>query len=202
VSKQQPSQQSSLAERLGDEIRFFRTWAARPLKMGAVTPSSRAFARTMVELANPDPELYTLETGAGTGVITEALLERGIPPEKLVVVEYESEFCDKLRERFPGINLIQGDAFNLDATLGELKDVKFGAYLSGVPMLTTSKERRLAYVEDALDRLVPGACLAQLSYSLTPPVPAIPGRFTVEKSRWITFNLPPGRVWIYRRAAA
>jgi phospholipid N-methyltransferase len=48
------------------------------------------------------------------------------------------------------------------------------------------------------DRLVPGGNVTQLSYSFTPPQDAVPGRFTVEKSKWVTANLPPGRVWIYR----
>lgn len=195
-------QEMRLTERIEDEFRFFKTWAANPLSMGAVSPSSRAFARVMVELAQPDPERYTLETGAGTGVVTEALIEAGFPRDKIVSVEFESDFCRLLEKRFPGINLIHGDAFDLDRTLGDLRDTKFGAALSGVPLLTVPKHKRLQYVQHILDRLVPGGRMTQLSYSLTPPVPEVPGRFTVEKSKWIKFNLPPGRVWVYRPVAA
>lgn len=195
-------QENRLTERLEDEFRFFKTWAASPLSMGAVSPSSRAFARAMVELAQPDPQHYTLETGAGTGVVTEALIESGIPRDRIVTVEYESEFCRLLEKRFPGINLIHGDAFDLDRTLGDLSGTKFGTALSGVPLLTVPKPKRLRYIEDILGRLVPGGRMSQLSYSLTPPVAEMPGRFTVEKSKWIKFNLPPGRVWVYRSVAA
>ena len=76
---------------------------------------------------------------------------------------------------------------------------RFSAVLSGVPLLTLSKEKRVAYLDGALARLEPGGNLTQLSYAFTPPQDAVPGRFVVDKSRWITFNLPPGRVWIYRR---
>ena len=195
-------QEMRLAERIEDEFRFFKTWAASPRTMGAVTPSSRAYARRMVELAKPDPNKLLLETGAGTGVVTEALIDTGFPRDKIVSVEYESEFCRLLERRFPGINLIQGDAFDLDSTLGELRATKFGAILSGVPLLTAPKAKRLRYIEDLLGRLTPGALVTQLSYSLVPPVPEMPGRFTVEKSKWIKFNLPPGRVWVYRPVAA
>lgn len=195
-------QESRLAERIEDEFRFFKTWAASPLSMGAVTPSSRAYARRMVELAKPDPNRFVLETGAGTGVVTEVLIESGFPRDKIVSIEYESEFCRLLEKRFPGINLIQGDAFDLGKTLGDHRSTKFGAILSGVPLLTAPKARRLRYIEDLLGRLAPGALITQLSYSLTPPVPEMPGRFTVDKSRWVTFNLPPARVWVYRPVVA
>ena len=195
-------QENRLTERLEDEFRFFKTWAASPLSMGAVSPSSRAYARLMVELAGANPNRYVLETGAGTGVVTEALIESGFPRDKIVSIEFEDEFCRLLEKRFPGINLIQGDAFDLDTTLGDLRDTKFGAILSGVPLLTAPKPKRLRYVEDLLGRLAPGAWVTQLSYSLTPPVPEVPGRFTVDKSKWVKFNLPPARVWLYRPVAA
>ena len=31
------------------------------------------------------------------------------------------------------------------------------------------------------------------------PVPAEPGHFTVEHTHWVVMNLPPARVWLYRR---
>ena len=69
----------TIAERIEDEFRFIRTWATSPKKMGAVSPTSRALARLMVKHAAPDPAGMTLELGPGTGVVTEALLEAGIP---------------------------------------------------------------------------------------------------------------------------
>ena len=59
-----------------------------------------------------------LEIGPGTGVITGAILERGIAPERLTVIEYDPEFAAAIAARFPGMHVIQGDAFDLDRTLG------------------------------------------------------------------------------------
>jgi phosphatidylethanolamine/phosphatidyl-N-methylethanolamine N-methyltransferase len=191
----------SLAERIEDDLRFFKRWAAKPLKVGAVVPTGRALTDLMVELAHPDPTAWTLEIGPGSGAVTEALLRAGIPPERIVAVESDEGFCRLLRERFPSINLIQGDGLKLDQTLGAFRATKFSAVLSGVPILILPETTRIRYIEDALDRLTPGGNVTQLSYSLTPPQEAIPGRFTVDKSKWVTLNLPPGRVWIYRRAS-
>lgn len=189
----------SLANRIEDELRFFKTWAASPLKMGAVSPTSRALAELMVEHAHPDPAGWTLEVGPGTGVVTEALIRAGTPPERLVSVEYDRDFCRLLRKRFPGVHVIQGDALKLGETLGEFRDIRFSAALSGIPLLMLPKPKRVAYLDDVLDRLVPGGVVSQLSYSLTPPQDPVAGRFTVDKSKWVTFNLPPGRAWIYSR---
>lgn len=189
----------SLAERFEDEVRFFTTWATSPIKMGSVSPTSRALARRMVELADPDPAGYTLEIGPGTGVVTQALIAAGVAPERVVCVEYDKDFCSLLKKRFPGATIIHGDAFDLDAALGEHRDVTFSAVLSGLPLLNVPRAKRAPYIESLLDRMGPGGRVSQLSYSPVPPQEAVPGRFTVEGSKWVTFNLPPGRVWVYRR---
>jgi len=189
----------SLVDRIEEEVLFFRTWATSPLKMGSVTPTSRALARVMVELSGADPAGWTLEVGPGTGVVTQALIEAGIPADRIVSVEYDKDFCKHLRKRFPGVHVIRGDALDLQKTLGEFRDIKFSAALSGIPLLNLPKKKRAPYLEHLLDRLVPGGVISQLSYSFVPPQEAIPGRLAVDKSKWVTFNFPPGRAWIYRR---
>jgi phosphatidylethanolamine/phosphatidyl-N-methylethanolamine N-methyltransferase len=188
-----------LGKRFEDEVLFFRTWATSPIKLGAFSPTGRALAQLMIKHANPDPRGYTLELGPGTGAVTEALLDAGIPAERVIAIEYDEGFYRRLRERFPKVNLIRGDALDLENTLGEFRDIRFSAALSGLPLLNIPKGRRAPYLEALLDRLVPGGVVSQLSYSLTPPQEAIPGRLAVDKSKWVTLNLPPGRTWIYRR---
>jgi phosphatidylethanolamine/phosphatidyl-N-methylethanolamine N-methyltransferase len=189
----------SLVDRIEEEVLFFRTWATSPLKMGSVTPTSRALAAVMVKLSHADPSGWTLEAGPGTGVVTQALIEAGIPADRIVSVEYDKDFCKHLRKRFPGVHVIRGDALDLQKTLGEFRDIKFSAALSGLPLLNLPKRKRAPYLESILDHLVPGGVISQLSYSFVPPQDAIPGRLAVDKSKWVTFNFPPGRAWIYRR---
>jgi phosphatidylethanolamine/phosphatidyl-N-methylethanolamine N-methyltransferase len=190
---------ASIADRLGDELRFVKSFATSPFKMGTFTPSTRAFAEAMVDHSTIDPAGWTLEIGPGTGVVTQALVDRGVPPERLVCVEYDVDFCRLLEKRFPDANIIQGDALKLGQTLGRFADTRFSAILSGLPLLTLPKTARIAYLDDALDRLVPGGNVTQLSFAFTPPQDAVSGKFTVGKSKWITTNIPPGRIWIYRR---
>src|SRR5262245_7740250 len=79
--------------RIDDEFRFFRTWMEKPLSMGAVTPSGKALARTMAEYIDPDSDGPIIELGPGTGPVTEALVARGIDPERMVLVEFDPTIC-------------------------------------------------------------------------------------------------------------
>ncbi len=199
MSKSVSKPEVSLGERIGEEVLFLRTWATSPLKIGSVTPTSRTLANLMVKYAHPDPAGYTLEVGPGTGVVTQALVDAGIPAERIVSVEYDKDFCKHLQKRFPGMHVMRGDALDLRNTLGEFRDTKFSAALSGIPLLNMPKAKRAPYLESLLDQLVPGGVVSQLSYSFVPPQEAIRGRLAVNKSKWVTFNFPPGRAWIYRR---
>jgi len=194
-----PRKALSVANRLGDEFRFIRTWVANPQGIGAVSPSSRALARLMVRNARPDPAGWTLELGPGTGVVTQALVDAGIPPERIVSIEHNGDFCRLLRGRFPTMQIVQGDAFDLDGALADFGDVRFSAALSGLPLLSFPKERRRACVESVLDRLVRGGSMVQFSYGLGGPLAPVPGRIAVARSKWVVLNLPPARAWSYSR---
>lgn len=189
----------SLAELIRDEYRFVRGWVGNRKSIGAVSPSSRALARLMVKQADPDPSGYTLELGPGTGVFTQALIDAGIPAGRIIAVEHNDEFCRLLAKRFPALNVVQGDAFDLDKTLAAYNGTRFSAALSGLPLLSFPKPLRLKCVEAVLDRLAPGRGMIQFSYGPNGPVEAIRGRIAVTKSKWVLMNLPPARVWTYKR---
>ncbi|RZK93002.1 MAG: phospholipid methyltransferase, partial [Methylobacterium sp.] len=105
---------------LEDEARFLRSWFERPLVTGSVTPSGKMLARTMASYVDPRMAGPVIELGPGTGPVTEALIRRGIDQERLILVEYNPDFCRLLRTRFPRANVVQGDAYDIAATLGAL----------------------------------------------------------------------------------
>ena len=190
----------SLGELIEDEVRFVKTWIKNPRKLGAVSPSSRALARLMVRQAHPDPAGYTLELGPGTGVATQALIEAGIAPERIIAVEHDANFCRLIEQRFPKLSIIHGDAFALDRTLADHSGIRFSAALSGLPLLSFPRALRLQCVNGVLDRLMPGAALIQFSYGLGGPLDPVPAGIVATKSKWVILNLPPARAWSYRRA--
>jgi phosphatidylethanolamine/phosphatidyl-N-methylethanolamine N-methyltransferase len=185
--------------RLDDEVRFLRSWIEKPLHMGAVMPSGRLLARTMAQYVDPNSEAPVIELGPGTGAITNALIEHGVDQKRLVLVEYNPGFCALLRERYPHAKVVQGDAYKLRDSLWEVLKVPASAVVSGLPLVTKPMLTRLKLMRDAFLALAPGAPFVQFTYSVVPPIPkSLPGVST-EASERIWMNLPPARVWVYRK---
>ncbi len=136
---------------LEDEARFLRSWLERPLVTGAVTPSGRMLARTMASYVDPQQDGPVIELGPGTGPVTEALIRRGIAPERLILVEFNPDFCRLLARRFPGVTVIRGDAYDIRATLDSVLAEPGAATISSLPLFTKPLEQRLDLLNAAHD---------------------------------------------------
>jgi phosphatidylethanolamine/phosphatidyl-N-methylethanolamine N-methyltransferase len=184
---------------LDDEVRFLRSWIEKPLHMGAVMPSGKLLARTMAQYVDVESKGPVVELGPGTGAITNALIEHGVDQKRLVLVEYNPGFCALLRDRYPQARVVQGDAYKLRDSLLKVLDVPASAVVSGLPLVTKPMLTRLKLIRDAFTALAPGAPFVQFTYSVAPPIPkSLPGVST-EASERIWMNLPPARVWVYRK---
>ena len=185
--------------RLDDEVRFLRSWIEKPLHMGAVMPSGKVLARTMAAFVDKEARGPVVELGPGTGAITTALLAHGVEQSRLVLVEVNPTFCALLRERYPLATVVQGDAYSLRDTLWNVLKEPASAVVSGLPLVTKPMLTRLKLVRDAFSAMSPGAPFVQFTYSVAPPIPkTLPGVST-EASERIWMNLPPARVWVYRK---
>lgn len=184
----------------GDGLRFFATWLRHPLKLGAVAPSSPSYCATMARCASTGIDGPILELGPGLGVVTQALIDKGVAPGRITSIEYDPGFAATLKQRFPAVDVIQGDAFDLDRTLGSRRDERFAAILLAVPIVGLPQEKRQALFGDYFRRLRPGGNLTQLSYLVTAPVKPVSGVFDVSASPVVWDNIPPARVWIYSHA--
>jgi phosphatidylethanolamine/phosphatidyl-N-methylethanolamine N-methyltransferase len=131
-------------------------------------------------------------------VVTEAILARGIAPERLTAIEFDADFARLLRKRFPLVRVLEGDAFDLARSLRSNAAAGFAAIVSSLPLLNQPVERRDALLHDAFTRLAPGAPFIQFSYGRRAPVPA-PDDTRVTRAAFILANLPPASVWVYRR---
>lgn len=184
----------------GDEIRFFKGWIAKPKAVGAILPTSSYTANRMASIINRDSGLPVLELGPGTGVITKAILARGVAPEKIVSVEFSQDFYQHLQEAYPGVNFIHGDAFNLDETLKHMGNQKFDAIISGIPLLNFPMTMRVNLLMNLLDRMADGRPVVQFSYGPSSPIAPDPKRYRTDRFAFIMRNIPPVQIWTYRRA--
>jgi phosphatidylethanolamine/phosphatidyl-N-methylethanolamine N-methyltransferase len=181
-----------------EELQFLRGLIASPRGVGAIAPSSPALARAVAAQVDPAKPGPILELGPGTGAITKELLGRGVAPERLTLIEYDPDFVKLLAERFAGVRVLKGDAFEFERSIGNHAAEDFAAIVSGIPLLNFPQPKRRALVETALRRLRRGAPFVQFSYGFQPPL-AAPAGATVRQAAFIWKNLPPARVWVYRR---
>src|SRR5262249_37550865 len=182
-----------------DDVRFFGTWIEKPLTTGAVAPSSKALARTMAGYIDPDVPGPIIELGPGTGPVTEALVAQGVDPSRLVLVEFDPAFCRLLKTRFPGAMIVNGDAYSLKRLLGSLLETPAAAVVSGLPLFTKPLRMRLRLLFEAFSVMTPGAPFVQFTYNAVAPIPTRLDRVSTEASERVWMNIPPARVWVYRR---
>jgi phosphatidylethanolamine/phosphatidyl-N-methylethanolamine N-methyltransferase len=175
---------------------FWRGLIDHPRDVSAPTPSSPALAASIAAEIDPRHPGLVVELGPGTGVVTQALLGRGIAPERLIVIETSEYFCALLARRFAGITVIQGDALDFEHYLPD--GAPIAAIVSGLPLLNFSNPVRGALIRRALDRQGPHGCFIQLSYGWVPAVP--PCKSWVVEKKLVWRNLPPAHVWTYRHA--
>jgi phosphatidylethanolamine/phosphatidyl-N-methylethanolamine N-methyltransferase len=192
---------SPLKMQVSEHLRFLRNWAERPLVVGAVAPSSPELARRMAGYIDLSAGQSVVELGPGTGVVTGAILARGVAPERLVAIEYSGDFHARLCRQMPTVTFLHGDAFRLRDLVAERVETPLAAVVSSLPLFTKPLSDRLRLIRDAFDLMAPGAPFIQFSYALVPPIPPEAVGAVVERSPWILGNLPPARVWVYRRPA-
>lgn len=183
-----------------DLLPFLRAWLADPLRVAAIAPSGPALARAIT--AEIDASTApVIELGPGTGVFTQAIIDAGVPPEQLVLVEAGPDFAVLLRERFPGVRVI-------GASAAALREVELfgpgtvGAVVSGLPILSMSPKTTLAILKKAFSELRPGGAFYQFTYGYRCPVAdAILDRLGLTATRIATVfvNAPPASVYRIER---
>jgi phosphatidylethanolamine/phosphatidyl-N-methylethanolamine N-methyltransferase len=178
---------------------FLRRWLAHPLKVGAVLPSSPALARLVAKQVPLRADQAVVEVGAGTGSITKALLERGIPPERLFVVEIDSDLCAFLRKQLPQVQVINGDASRLSEMLPSKWLGKISTVISGIPMVTLPMPLQQRFIDAWFEVMAPGGKMLQYTYSLVSPLPEAKLGVKGRRQGLAVLNVPPAWVWSYEQ---
>lgn len=181
---------------------FFRAWLADPLRVAAIVPSGRALARAITaEISAATGPV--IELGAGTGAFTRALIARGVPQEKLALIEYGSEFAVKLHYRFPRARTLWMDAARL-RHVALFGGEPAGAVVSGLPLLSMPPRKVIAILDGAFRHLRPDGAFYQFTYGPSCPVPRVLldrlGLKAVRIDHTLA-NLPPAAVYRIRRRA-
>ena len=183
---------------------FFRQWLKNPLRVAAISPSSKQLARQMMSQL-PRASRRVIELGGGTGVFTQALLDHGIAPADLLVLELNEELHQHLVRQFPGARVVCGDAGNLSAiaqSQGFTGPDGADAVISGLGLLSMPRQTQQSILQAAFDSLKPEGRFIQFTYGPANPVTrevvdAL--ELTARRASFTWWNVPPATVYVYQR---
>jgi len=184
--------------RLPPEGLFLARWLRAPHRIGAVVPAGRHLARAMAEQITPESDLV-IELGGGTGSITQALLDAGLPPERLIVVERDPAFYVLLKKRFPFLKILRGDATRLRSLLAPLGISRVATIVSSLPLLSMPGPLRQRIVEESLALLAERGTLIQYTYGAFSPLRRRKSGLKGEIAERVWRNFPPAAIWRFRR---
>ncbi len=190
--------------RKSDGGAFLREWLSDPLRVASIAPSGRALAEMMTRDLDAS-SAPVIELGPGTGAFTDALLARGIPEDRLALIEMGQNFVNLLRYRLPRATVLAMDA----TRLGKVElfgGDKAGAVVSGLPVLAMPPRAVMLILHGAFVHLRENGAFYQFTYGPVCPVKRpILDRLGLVAKRvgGAMINLPPASVYrITRKAAA
>jgi phosphatidylethanolamine/phosphatidyl-N-methylethanolamine N-methyltransferase len=175
---------------------FFRRWMANPLQMGSIVPSSPALCRRLVKHTHYAPDEAVIELGAGTGVVSHSLLQGGLAPSRLFVVEIVRDMANHLRSELPGAHVVEGDARRLPALIPQEWHGKIGTVVVGIPLVLLPFEEQRRFIT-AIEAVAPGRGFILYSYCVTSPLPYEKHGLIAKREAWTPLNFPPASVWRY-----
>jgi phosphatidylethanolamine/phosphatidyl-N-methylethanolamine N-methyltransferase len=140
-----------------------------------------------------------LEVGAGTGSLTNAILDRGIDPRRLFLIERDPCLAAYLRDRFPRVRVRCADAVHAGNILSRESVGDVHTVLSSLPIRNLQAWQRIATVRALMKALAPGGQLIQYTYGRNCPIPSAALGLHAECIERVWRNLPPAAVWRFTR---
>jgi phospholipid N-methyltransferase len=125
-----------------------------------------------------------------------------VPRERLVVVERSPVLAAHLTRRFPGVQVIEGDAAHLGQwpregrlpldSAGQPQPIH--AIVSGLPLLSIPHLARMHIMQAGAAALAQGGRLIQFTYTLRGRSPWLATGLMPRHSERVLANLPPARI--------
>jgi phospholipid N-methyltransferase len=177
---------------------MLRKFAQHGTSIASFVPSSRFLARSTCKGIDFDRARCIVELGAGTGPITKELVARVRPHTRLMVVELDPDFCKRLRSKFPGADIVEGDACQLDKLLADRGIRQVDHVVSGLPLPSFPPRLRDGVLGSASRCLAPNGTFRQLSVMPWVYRGLYRGYFEDVRFKLVPLNFPPAGVYVCR----
>ena len=148
-----------------------------------------------------------VELGPGTGSFTSEIQRRLGGRGHHLAIELNHRLAVLLADRFPAVDVVEGDAARLPELLGERRLRAVDVVVSGLPWAAFPQELQHRLLEAVTDSLGPAGAFTTFSYVHAIPLPParrfralLQERFEeVVVSRTVWRNAPPAFVFHARR---
>ncbi len=177
---------------------WIRNYLRHPLRVGAILPSGNSLSHLMVADIQPSSQGYVVELGPGTGSFTKALVNQGVPENRLILIESAKEFVSHLRRVHPTATVIHGNAEDIEYHIGSLGIRNIDHVVSGIPLVSCGEDTREKICEGVLNLINRGGSFVQVTYFGFCPIPQkLISKYNSKRifSGAAKWNFPPGFVW-------
>lgn len=207
-------------KRLLSEYRLFlREFLLNYHTTGAILPSGRSLARALArQVGTGGRPVRILEVGPGTGPVTQQIIQRMGPEDRLDLVELNKSFVARLEERLASEPLFQAVAGRVRVFHCPVEELppreKYDLMISGLPLNNFTPEQVERILNAMAALLVPGGILSFFEYIAIRRMKAVvSGRAGRERLQgigrvlegvlrqgeirrdWIWVNVPPA--WVH-----
>ena len=191
-------------------LAFLSAVLRSPVTVGAVAPSSPHLAARLAAVVPRVGEPVVVELGPGTGSVTTAIECRLASRGRHVAVEIDPVLATYLRAEHMGVEVLVGDAAELERLFAQYQVSEVDAVVSGLPWALIDADVQRAIVDATARSLRPGGCFTTFAYlhalSMTRArqFRALLGEVFDEvlTTRTVWWNLPPAVTYVCRRPRA
>ena len=197
------AKQASPKTTVADHLRFLKNFLRQPTHVGAIAPSSPALVEKMVEWFDWDSLRNVVEFGPGTGVFTQAIVERLHPEANFFAIEQSGDMVQATRSRCPGTTVYHDSVTNVQELCRQQAMDQIDAVICGLPWASFSESLQSEIMNAMLEVLPQGGRFATFAYWQGLALPAgirfsrrLSETFSsVERSPTAWMNLPPAFVY-------
>ena len=178
---------------------FLLKFLAKGRTISSAVPSSRSLVEGVLKLVDFGRPSTIVELGAGTGPVTEQIVERLGPQHRFVAVENDADFCAILRRRFPETALLEMDATLVAEPLARMGIHKVDYVLSGLPTPSLPRRSQINLWRWLRSALGPNGLFIQITVAPLFFKPFYDRLFEHVEYRMVWRNVPPGGVYYCSR---
>jgi phospholipid N-methyltransferase len=149
---------------------WYKNLLENPTEIAALFPCSTETGKLMTAHLEGMDEGYILELGSGMGAITECILQRQVPEDKLILIEKNKNFADYLSHKYRNANVFAEDAANAKTLLEAQGICEVRHIVCSLPFVIMQQEQQLSILDVIFKLLHPQGCVSIVTYFIRCPI--------------------------------